>query len=98
MTRFVIRMLAVISLLSVGVHGEVLFGPEVVEKGSPYSGTFGMYCRCTAYFVEARNGEGGRLTKECTVGLNGEKALDLEKGTGSGWRSWDRTVRARRRW
>jgi len=91
MTQFVIRMLAVITLLSVGVHGEVLFGPVVVENGSHYSGTFGMYCRCAAYFIEAQNGEGEQSTAGCTVVLNGETVLDLEKG----WSSASRQVELR---
>ncbi len=80
MIKYGAIILVVISLVAGMSYGDVLFGPVVVEKGTPYAGTFGMHCACTAYFVEARNGEGGRLTKECTVVLNGETVLDLQKG------------------
>ncbi len=72
------HLLLLLFLLS-SVSAEVLFGPVVVPNGQIYSGTFPMYCRCTAYFLEVTNGS----SKIPKVILNGEPVLELE---GEVWR------------
>ncbi|MCU0613442.1 MAG: DUF2793 domain-containing protein [Candidatus Eisenbacteria bacterium] len=70
---------ALLSLIVSSLHAEVLFGPVTVPNGQVYTGTFPMYCRCTAYFLEVTS----QSSKAPTILLNGQQVLAL---TGETWR------------
>jgi len=74
------RLLLGISLLfsSVPVLSETLFGPVEVTSGIAFRDTFGMYCRCTAYFVEIQNGVGESRADGYRVALNDTMVIELD--------------------
>jgi len=58
--------------------GEILFGPVEIGSGVAFQDTFGMYCRCTAYFVEIQNGMGESRADGFKVGLNDTTVIELD--------------------